>query len=491
MSAQPSFPTGGPAFEPRFGFIVALIAIVTLPRLVMIAWGDAHVGGDSFVYKTVALNILENFCVSMSNPTTGVCAPHWGGNQLPGYPAFIAAVWLVAGKSIAAVLVAQTLVFAIAAVRLLVALAALGLSHRSVLFGACLLGVSPSLIGFSRGLLTETLATAAAIWLLGELVSSWRAGSLRAVPIALTFCAGLFLRYDFVLTAVPIAVAGFWLHRPAQAIRRGVLIALIVALPLGLWTLRSVGQNLPSAPPFGLTPQGHLLPVGMLSWIGTWLDDQYDLEPTVWQLVHFDHAEFQPPVEAYVSEAEREQVTALINKLTRNHQGAPPPASIDNEFTALAAARIENHLFDYYVLLPMRRLAHMWLSPFPGMGWPSEVTGRARERIKSALSDDDWAAVTAEAIDSTGTVLAKIVVSLHRYLLIGIAFAGLIIVWRQRGWIRFAAALVLSFAITRSLFFSVTLLVETRYLVPALAWLDILALIILASTISRRTSHPR
>ncbi|MBT5399653.1 hypothetical protein HOL24_03820, partial [bacterium] len=47
-------------------------------------------GGDWDIYSTVAENILNGCGVSLSNPESGECVPHFGGNQLPGFPAFVA-----------------------------------------------------------------------------------------------------------------------------------------------------------------------------------------------------------------------------------------------------------------------------------------------------------------------------------------------------------------------------------------------------------------
>jgi hypothetical protein len=469
-----------------YWFWILLTGVCAVPKILFIILSDAHVGGDSYVYETVARNILDNFCVSMSAPATSECLPHWGGNQLPGYPGFIALVWLVAGKTVFAVLIAQSVVFAIAVTRLLLALAALGLSRNILVGGACLLGLSPSLIGFSRSLLTETLAAAAIIWLLGELIMSWKNRSLRIVPIGVICSIGLFIRYDFVLVCIPIAMAGILIHRPTEMFRRGVLIAIIASIPFGMWTVRSVAQGLPSTPPFGLTPQGERLPSGMLSWIGTWLDDQYELDATVWKLVRYDYKGFAPPANAYADDAERNRAETLLNDLRRNHQGAAPSETIDGAFMSLADSRSENAGFDRYILLPMRRLAHMWLSPFPSMGWPSEITGDERAKVKTGLQDGNWSVVATAAMDNFGAVFAKVTVALHRYLLIGIAIIALAVAWRARGLIGFATTIILSYVFTRSLFFAHTLLIETRYLMPALAWLDVLIILLVAFVASRK-----
>ena len=72
-------------------FFFKFLSIIFIPEI----------GGDTIGYQNVALNILYNFCVSLSDPATKECVPHWGGNQLPGYPAFLALnYWLFGVKNI-------------------------------------------------------------------------------------------------------------------------------------------------------------------------------------------------------------------------------------------------------------------------------------------------------------------------------------------------------------------------------------------------------
>ena len=336
---------------------VAELAIVTIvigvPRLVMIEYGGAHTGGDSDVYMTVAANILDHGCVSMADPKTGECTPHWGGNQLPGFPAFTAVVWAAFGKTVTPVLLAQSAAFVAAAIYLTNALRRWGLSVGAVWGVVCLLAVSPSLIGWSRSMLTETLSLALSLLLLAEVVRSFEAGRLRILSIGAVFACGLFVRYDFALLAAPITITCFMIHSPLEAFRRGLIVALVVAAPLVAWTARSVAHGLPSTPPFGLTPEGDPLPSGMMAWTRTWLDNQYDLPASVWALVHFNYQGFQPPDHAYADSVEQERVNGLMEDLRIQYDRIAPPNDIDEAFGAIAIAKRQNAPFEQYILLPI------------------------------------------------------------------------------------------------------------------------------------------
>ena len=57
--------------------------IILFPRLGFI-FLFPETGGDYEIYTTVAQNILNGCGVSLSNPATNDCIPHFGGNHGPG-----------------------------------------------------------------------------------------------------------------------------------------------------------------------------------------------------------------------------------------------------------------------------------------------------------------------------------------------------------------------------------------------------------------------
>ena len=62
--------------------------VILFPRIGFI-FLFPETGGDYEIYTTVAKNILKGCGVSLSNPLTNDCVPHFGGNHGPGYPFFI------------------------------------------------------------------------------------------------------------------------------------------------------------------------------------------------------------------------------------------------------------------------------------------------------------------------------------------------------------------------------------------------------------------
>ena len=99
--------------SPPYSYLVVFF-IAVVPRILVGALYPYIFGDWDTVYKFVAENILINHCVSQSLPSSGLCVPHWGGNQLPGFPFFAAVVWAVLGKSDWAILAGQSVLAALA-----------------------------------------------------------------------------------------------------------------------------------------------------------------------------------------------------------------------------------------------------------------------------------------------------------------------------------------------------------------------------------------
>jgi len=460
-------------------FLPAVALVAILPRLIF-ALAAPAMEGDGVVYTTVALNILHNGCVSMSDPGLSACAPHWGGNQLPGYPAFIALSWLLTGNWAPAPLVAQAMAYTAAATYVVRALMQAGTGTRVVIAAAAVLVFSPTFIAWPRMLLTETLALAAALWFLGIVIRAFSNSRIPTLELGIAFAIGFFIRYDFALLAVPVIIAGFTIHRPVEALRRGTVVVLIAAIPYGAWTLRSVSADLPPLPPYGLTSDGEQLAPGTLEWMGTWVASPYDLPNSVWPLVTGDYGNIQPPDRAFADAEERQFVGELLAQLRQVEPG-PVPDQVDAAFSDLAALRRGNHTVYLRLGLPLRRAAEMWFSPLPSMGWPGEV-GSGRSELIKAMKAGDFRAIATFALDNAGPAAAKAIVSGWRLMVIGvlgfIVIANILGRRKDRGLIWLA----LAYGLVRTGVFASTLLVEARYLLPALIWLEIALAVAVAQT---------
>lgn len=444
----------------------ACFALCLVPRLGFVILAPAY-GGDAVLYELVAQNILQNGCVSVADPVGGICTPHWGGNQLPGYPLFIAAAWAASGGAKLAPLVGQAMMYSVAAAYAAWA-AARFYGIRAAVAVAIVLAFSPVLVAWPRMELTETLALAASVWVLAAVIRSLDEKRVRWLEFGVVFALGVFIRYDFALLAVPVTVAGLAIARPATVIHAAALAALVVAVPTATWWARSVAAGLPPIPPIGLTASGDPAPSGTLHWMGTWVRTQYDLSVSVWPLVTGDYPNIRVPEPVRTVEAE-----ALLQTLTSLPIHTPVPSALDREFEGLASAWREEHPWRRWLGLPLERAALLWGSPFPSMGWPAEVGSAVRSSFVEAYEFGGVAGAFRVALANAPAAAAKATVALWRALVLACLMAVLATAALLRRPIPILLTAAILFAAVRTAVFSETVLVETRYLSPAMAWIEV------------------
>ncbi len=321
----------------RWRILAVLYGIAIAIRAVTLLLPDVHApDGDWPVYATVARNILDGCGVSLSPPGSGECRPHFGGNGLPGYPAFIAVVWSLSGGGKIPVLWAQALVSALAVPRLAYAVSRLAGARAGLLCGA-VAALSPLQAFMVRYGLAEALTLGALNWLLAELALSLAVGRLRVVAVAAPLAAALFLRLDSVVYTVPVAIVALQIHGLRIGLLRGVAVAVCLALPLGSWTARNLAAGVPVLPTARqwMLPDGSRGPLGYLAWLREWVtnEDQRSaaafFQVDTYQMIHLLPGSFLP-----AGEAARAQT--LLDQLKR-HAGQPFPPAIDAAFATMAA----------------------------------------------------------------------------------------------------------------------------------------------------------
>ena len=128
---------------------------------------------------------------------------------------------------------------------------------------------------------------------------------------------------------------------------------------------------------------------------------------------------------------------------------------------------------EHWIYLRLRRSLNIWGSPFPSMGWPAEIDVKMGDQIKQQMADGGLVTLFDAAAAMPVLALTKGAVALHRYVLL--ALCGFFLVWSKQmpEIVRSILWLAVIYTVARTFFFANTLLLETRYMVPALAWMDI------------------
>jgi hypothetical protein len=400
--------------------------------------------GDGPFYIELAWNWLKNgvYGFAVHGQLTAV------DMRVPGYPAFLAAVFAVAGQSPRAAMLAQVVVdlatcFVIA---LIAARLAPEKSRRRVaLAGLWLAALCPFTANYTAVVLTETLViflTALAILVLlqtdvgGAHVA--RATAFLANPWLLAGSVvgfGTLVRPEtpLVLFAAGLVLVAKW-WRPAdwmKLIRAGLLMGLGLLIPLVPWAARNWNtlhdvQFL--APRYSELP-GEYTPLGFTAWTNTWMWRFRDVYLTQWKVNEEEIAIDELPAYAFDSQDEKERMADLLDEYNEALTIDPP---LDQGFREIARERTARHPLRTYVTVPLLRTLTLWFTP----------------RVELLPSSGHLWPLREEWQDDRPDFLVTLGLSVVNVMYIALALAGTWLARRRPGW-----ALLILFCVVRTLFF--------------------------------------
>ena len=264
--------------------------------------------------------------------------------RIPGYPAFLAGVAMLLGRSIRAILLSQAaldVLTCILTAALASALAPAGARRRVWIAALWLAATCPFLANYTAVVLTEVLVTflttgALCCYALGLRQSpgslSLRDERRRATPFGLAllgvFLTGLatLVRPEMPLllgVAVLIYALRGW---SALGARKTILWTaamsgafLLPILPWAARNLMTLGKVQFIAPRYANLP-GEYTPVGFYAWTGTWLERYRDVYFTVWKIGEPDQpllVDELPPT-AFDSPEEKARIADLFAQYNDN-----------------------------------------------------------------------------------------------------------------------------------------------------------------------------
>jgi 4-amino-4-deoxy-L-arabinose transferase-like glycosyltransferase len=327
---------------------------------------------DSHIYADFATNWLQH----------GIYGTTQAGNivptdeRLPGYPAFLAAIFAIFGPAnFRAVMLIQILLDLGTCV-LIADLARRTVSDRGAQIAFALAALCPFLANYAAAVLTETLEVFFTVLALDCAVAAFESLSDDRVDLKIWGASGLsvsaciLLRPDggILLAAIAayfaILIGKCWRSQasPVPAIKAAFIVALCALVPLAPWTLRNLTtlhRFQPLAPRYA-TANDELAALGFNRWVKTWIVDYASVEEIYWNVPGDKIDSDKLPSRAFDSPQQRDATLSLIDDY--NESGAMT-ATLDVRFGALASERIREHPARYYVLLPSLRIVDMWLRP--------------------------------------------------------------------------------------------------------------------------------
>ena len=457
-------------------FVAASLAALAL-RLVFVLHFPGVVD-DSRLYADIAMNWLQHGVYGITD--SGQVVPTF--SRLPGYPAFLAAIFAVFGwGNFRAVLLIQVL-FDLGTCFLIADLSRRVLSARAAKAAFLLAALCPFLANYAAAALTETLEiffTTLALDLALRGFAAFRddigSESTLAPRIwlgcGLSIGACILLRPDGGLLFG--AIGGYWLliflrcifsksagassppPRLLPILGAGVLLAAGAFSPLVPWTLRNLHtmhRFEPLAPRYA-NDSDELVMAGFNRWTKTWIADYISVQEIYWRVPGDAIDVTRLPNRAFDSAEQRQETEQVFTDYNQNHDVTP---ELDARFAALAVARIHAAPMRYYIWLPVTRIADMWLRP----------------RTELLPSDPRW----WEFDDEPAWLTVSIVFGLLNLAYVGAAAAGLL---RSREL--FGIGLFVLFLLLRSIFLGTLENPEPRYTLECYP-----AVILLASAMFHR-----
>ncbi len=290
---------------------------------------------------------------------------------MPGYPAFLAGIHLVFGS------IRPTSVFLIQAAVDLATCIVVGLLG-STLFGRrvgqtafVLALLCPFTANYVSLLLTESLAifTTALALLLGFLAlerlrQDLAIGYLVGTGVAIG--SGILIRPDGGILLPVFAVAFLTRAREVGWKRALGAAAIVCAVSLGVllpWAIRNAVtfHRFQFLTPAVIVGKGERVPVGFNRWVSTWILDYVSDQEVWWKT--FSHEPIDPrslPPRAFGSAGDPARTLGLIAEFNKT---GTVGETLDRKFDELANERIRRRPWNHFVLIPLGRMADMWLRP--------------------------------------------------------------------------------------------------------------------------------
>jgi 4-amino-4-deoxy-L-arabinose transferase-like glycosyltransferase len=328
-----------------------------------------HVAGDSLIYGDIARNWLDHSIYGLTH-IEGI-RPTW--IRLPGYPAFVAACFLLFGREhYNAVLLVQ-IVIDLAGCLVIADLARRTVSARAGRIAFALAALCPFTANYTIAPLAETLSIFFTAMALDCAVAALlafdegRAGWKSWIGCGIALAAGILLRPDGGILLASVGLFLLWRigrnpRRGAKLFWAGILILIIALAPLVPWAIRNwrtFHQFQPLAPRYA-NDADEFVPAGFQKWMRTWAADYVSTEEVYWQVPDAKVDISLLPTRACDSERECAETRAIFADYNQVKFVGP---ELSGRFEQLADRRIAAHPLRYYVWLPALRIAGMWLRP--------------------------------------------------------------------------------------------------------------------------------
>jgi hypothetical protein len=438
--------------------VAALLAGLVLRLIFVIHFPFA--AGDTKFYDALARNWLDHHVYGFF--VNGRLAA--SDMRVPGYSAFLAAIYALFGRAPRAVLLAQTVIDLVTCIVISLIAARLAPPERRSIAATAALWLAalcPFTANYSAVLLTESLSIFFTSLALLVFVAASEHVFLRlrnSNEAALSFTGWVFVgavlvalgtlvrpETPLVLLAAGLIFAIRFRHRAnwrkmilaASWMTAGLLLPL---LPWAARNARTMGRIEFLAPRYAET-EGDFIPRGLFAWTQTWMTQESDAWLLPWRLGKEPIAVNDLPASAFDSPAEHQRVENLFMRYSSNLEMSPV---LDREFAEIARERTAREPLRTYVGVPAIRIWEMWFTP----------------RVEFLRYSGQITPINERWRDNRSDLVITLIFTAINILYITLALAGVWLCRRQA-----AILLLLTYIAVRTIFLTQMQTVEPRYVI--------------------------
>ncbi len=355
----------------------------------------APYSGDTKFYEELARNWLHHGVYGLF--VRGQLSPV--DMRMPGYPAFLAAIYSVFGRSDKAVMIVQAILdlgTCVLAGAIAASLAPASKRKLAATLALWMAAVCPFTANYSAIVLTEGLATfltTLALLFIVRLLSDHSTDiplhsldrralisrAARWLVCGLIIGIGTLVRPEapLILVAAVVALSARWWRKAdwsklVLAISWMTVGLLLAVAPWAARNALTLGRIEFLAPRYAET-KGDYIPRGFYEWTRTWMVQFGEAYLVTWKLEKAPIRIETLPESAFDSAAERANVESLLASYNSDLNMTPV---LDHEFALLARRRAARHPMRTYFVIPAYRAWMIWftprieLLPYSGKPWP-------------------------------------------------------------------------------------------------------------------------
>jgi 4-amino-4-deoxy-L-arabinose transferase-like glycosyltransferase len=429
-------------------FAVLTLVAIALRLVFVLRW--PVVQGDALIYAEIAKNLLNEHVYGLAR-ATGMFPTLI---RLPGYPLFLGACFKLFGQDNWRAVMLVQLMLDIFSCYIIAETARRVVSSRAALMAFAFAALCPFTANYVGTGLTETTEiffTSVAV--LCAVLAFERNSLAWWAACGLATAGAILLRPDGGLVLISLALVLAWrLWREVEQ-RRHLFAAIVVLFAVSLaplipWTIRNwktfhVFQPLVT---MSASDPDEFVPKGWNRWVNTWILDYSSTEDLTFNISGTAIDVYALPNRAFDSQQEFLAVAKLFEYYNKTVTMTP---QIDAQFARMAEQRIHRHPLRYYLLLPLGRVADLWLRP----------------RTEMLPLDTHWWDFDEDLHDSS----IATAIGVLNLLLVLAAIGGAI-----RGHVRYLGLLVV-YPIVRTLLLMKMAAVEDRYTLECFPMLFVLA----------------